>query len=129
MRFISHYTATRKLIFVAYKVTRVGGWVYYACIKSIQAKCCKYRHVLATLITRMLPSLGELSYNTCGMLLRGYCLICLLRRMGLVARVLGKLPDKVLGASNLQRQYKQLICDTATISNKAYQHSCMNQLT
>ena len=77
----------------------------------------------------MLPSLGKLSYNTCGMLLRGYCLICLLRRMMLVAKVPGKLPGKVLGAFDLQQQYTQLKSDTATISNKAYQHSCMNHLT
>ena len=46
----------------------------------------------------------------------------------LVAKVPGKLPGKVLGAFDLQRQYTQLTCDTATISNKAYQHSCMNHL-
>ena len=109
MRLIGHYTATRKLTFVAYEVTRVGRWAYYAYTKRIQAKCCKYRHVLATLITRMLPSLGKLSYSACAMLLREYCLICLLWRMGLVAKVLGKLPGKVLGAFDLQRQYTQLI--------------------
>ena len=116
-------------MFAAYKVTRVDRWVYYAYMKRIQAKCCKYRHALATLVTKMLQNSLRLSYNTCGMLLRGYCLICILRRMGLVAKVPGKLPAKVLGAFDAQLQYTQLICDTATISNKAYQHSCMNQLT
>ena len=63
------------------------------------------------------------SYNTCAMLLRGYCLIFLLRRMELVAKVPGKLPAKVLGAFDLQRQYTQftintMVCDTATISRQ-----------
>ena len=116
-------------MFAAYKVTRVDRWVYYAYMKRIQAKCCKYRHALATLVTKMLQNSLRLSYNTCAMLLRGYCLICLLRRMMLVAKVPGKLPGKVLGAFDLQRQYTQLKSDTATISNKAYQHSCMNHLT
>ena len=72
-------------------------------------------HALATLVTKMLQNSLRLSYNTCAMLLRGYCLICLLRRMELVTKVPGKLPAKVLGAFDLQRQYTQLICDTATI--------------